>query len=581
MTRLQPLTLFLLIEALLLAGAALAGGHWWLLPAAGVLVLLTGRWSWFGICGALAGSAAWMLPIRPGYPELLPVAWPVIALILGTACAFLGILASLAKEKPSPVSAMLGRMAVVLHFLTAGAFLASAWSPVPLPLAFGWAACGLAVLLSADTFLKQVSRLYTPRRHWDSLPAPGAFFFFRWMGSEGRECFPAVRGDDETFSLKLPEMWMWPALRGQLPWLAAAALLLAWIAGSFHEVGVGESGIRQTGGKWDTEVLEPGFHFSLPWPLGSVHRVDTGKIHETVLGFRADPGQPILWERAHYEDEEMSLVGGGDDLLSISVPIHYRVSDPAAYLRGAADGERLVRDLGSRVLLDLTIRRSAAEVMTSGREEIRREFHEMLQEAMDRCQCGIRIEEVCLRDVHPPVRVASSYQEVTAAMEEKEAMLHDGESYRFDLEARTRGDFTQIVTSARSDASNRLSRVKGEVARFDSRKDAWKVSRSLFEIREGFRIFDETLANTKKVIFDERIRSVMSTQLDLRKVLNPDLIDNAPAAPESLIARPVKSREAFDLDIEGFLRADQGEVPAVSAAVEDPDNLLKANAPEK
>jgi regulator of protease activity HflC (stomatin/prohibitin superfamily) len=277
----------------------------------------------------------------------------------------------------------------------------------------------------------------------------------------------------------------------------------------------------------------------------------------------------------------MSLVGGGDDLLSISVPIHYRVSDPAAYLRGAADAESLVRDLGGRILLDLTIRRSAAEVMTSGREEIRHEFHKMLQAELNKGNCGIRIEEVCLRDVHPPVLVAPSYQEVTAAMEEKEAMLHDGESYRLDLEARTRGDFSQILTSARSGASNRLARVKGEVARFDFRKEAWEQSRPLFEIREGFRILDETLADTKKVIFDERIRSTMSTQLDLRKVLNPDLIDRAPVASESLIPRPVKSREAFDLDIEGFLRADQGEVPAVSATQEDPDNLLKANVPEK
>lgn len=581
MTRIPPLTAFLLAEACALTAFALSGGHLWLLPVAGVLALLVGKWPWPGLVAALAGAGAWIFFPKPDYPAALPVVWPVISLILGTACAFLGILGSLAKEKPQPVSAMLGRMAVILHFLTAGALLASAWSPVALPLAIGWAACGLAVILAADTFLKLVSRLYTPRRHWDSLPAPGAFFFFRWTGLEGRDCFPPVQGDEDAFSLKLPEMWMWPVLRGQLPWLALVAVLLAWIAGSFHEVGAGESGIRQTGGRWSEKVLAPGFHLSLPWPLGTVHRVDTGSIHETVLGFRADPGQPILWERAHYEGEEMSLVGGGDDLLSISVPIHYRVSDPAAYLRGAADAENLVRDLGGRILLELTIRRPASEVMTTGREEIRGDFHKRLQAELDREHCGIRVEEVCLRDVHPPVLVAPSYQEVTAAMEEKEAMLHDGESYRLDLEARTRGDFSQILTSARSGASNRLARVKGEVARFDFRKEAWAQSRSLFEIREGFRMLDETLADTKKVIFDERIRSAMSTQLDLRKVLNPDLIDRAPTTPESLIPRPVKSREAFDLDIEGFLRADQGEVPAVSATPEDPDNLLKANVPEK
>ena len=119
------------------------------------------------------------------------------------------------------------------------------------------------------------------------------------------------------------------------------------------------------------------------------------------------------------------------------------------------------------------------------------------------------------------------------------------------------------------------------MTRFTLRRDAWDLSRSLFQIREGFNIFDDSLADAKKAIFDSRIRSSMTTQIDLRKVLNPDLIDNAPVTPESLIPRPSKSRDAFDLDIEGFLRADQGELPAVNTGPDDPDNLFKANVPNK
>lgn len=585
MPRITSLAVFLWIESALLAAFAIWSGVVWLLPAAGVLflisALLTRGFAWVGILTALAASIFWIISEKMAYAQELSVAYPVISLLLGTACAFLGILASLSKIKPSPASVALGRMVVALHFLSAGAFLAAAYSPVPLPLAFAWGFCGLTAILTADTFIKLVSRLYTPRRHWDELPAPGAFFFFRWMGAVGRACFPVARVEDDAFSLKLPEMWMWPALRGQLPSLAIVALLFTWFSSAFHEVGIGKSGVRQTLGTWGEQVLIPGFHVSLPWPLGIVQQVDTGKIHETVLGFRADPGQPILWERAHYEEEEMSLVGGGDDLLSISVPIHYRIADPAAYLRGAADPERLVRDAGSRVLLGLTIRRAAAEVMTHGREEIRRDFHAALQAELDRDQSGILIKEVCLRDVHPPVQVAPQFQEVLSAMEDKEASIHDGESYRRDFSTRSRSDAFSLVVNAKSSAANRLHRVQGEVTRFNLRRDAWSSSQPLFELREGFRVFDEALGDTKKAIFDERIRSTMTTQIDLRKVLNPDLIDNAPSTPESLIPRPSKSRDAFDLDIEGLLRADQGEVPAVSASPEDPDNLLKTNVPNK
>ena len=585
MSRVTPLAVFLWIESVLLTAFAIWSGMVWMVPAAGVLVLLAALLSrglaWCGMAAALASCIFWAFSESGEYDQVVPVAYPVILLLLGTACVFLGILASLGRIKPSPVSAALGRMVAALHFLSAGAFLAAAYSPVPLPSALAWFYCGMAVVLMTDTLIKLVSRLYTPRRYWDQLPVPGAFFFFRWLGHESRKCFPAARQEDEAFSLKLPEMWMWPALRGQLPSLAIVALLFTWSSSAFHEVGIGKSGVRQTLGTWGNPILVPGLHVSMPWPLGMIQQVDTGKIHETVLGFRADPGQPILWERAHYEEEEMSLVGGGDDLLSISVPIHYRIADPAAYLRGAANPERLVRDAGSRVLLGLTICRSAAEVMTHGREEIRRDFHTALQGELDRDLSGIRIEEVYLRDVHPPVQVAPQFQEVLAAMEDKEAAIHDGESYRRDFSARSRSDAFSLVVHAKSGAANRLNRVQGEVTRFNLRSEAWRSSQELFELREGFRVFDDALADTKKAIFDERIRSTMTTQLDLRRVLNPDLIDNAPSTPESLISRPSKSRDAFDLDIEGFLRADQGEVPAVSATPADPDNLLKNNVPSQ
>lgn len=413
MKRVPPQAVFLAAEALALAACVIWRGPSWLLPGAGLLILLaflhTRRLSAAGILLSLAASAAWIF-FRGTLPDSPPgTAHAVIALLAGTACAFLGILSSLSKTKPHPVLSALGRIAVILHFAAAGAFLAAPYAPFPLPPAFAWTCCGLSVVLCADTFSKLAGRLYTPRRHWGTLPAPGAFFFYRWLGGEWRRCLPVEDpAAEDHFSLKLPEMWLWPALRRQIIPLAMVAGLIAWLGSGVHEIAAGFSGVRHTLGKWDARSLPPGFHLSLPWPLGGVRPVDTGKVHETVLGFRADPGRPILWERAHYEGEQLSLVGGGDDFLSISVPIHYRIADPAAYIRGAADPERLVRDAGGRLLLDLTLHRSAAEIMTIARESIRGDFHARLQSDLDREHSGVEIEQVCLRDVHPAVEVAPS-----------------------------------------------------------------------------------------------------------------------------------------------------------------------------
>lgn len=470
-------------------------------------------------------------------------------------------------------------MIVTLHFLTAGLLLADPVLEVSTAKLSGWLTAGLLILLCADTAAKSISRLYTPERHWAELPAPGAFFFFRWLGKDWQACLPVVREDANAFTLKLPEMWMWPAVRRSLPLLAVAAAGIAWLGTGLHQVASGERGVRHRFGTWAAADLAPGLHFSLPHPFGGVRRVDTGRLHEIVLGFRADPGQPILWERAHYEEESMSMVGGGDDFLSISVPIFYRCEQPADFLRSAENAESLLRGAGENVLLRLTAHRPAAEIMTTAREELRQEFKTQLQAELDTRSSGLRVTEVYLRDIHPPVPVAPFFQEVVGAIEEREAFIHTGEEYRNDNLVRYGGNARELVVQANGSAAVRLLAATGETARFTRMSDARREAPRLYELREGFRFFDEALAGAKKVVFDERIRGSMPMHIDLRKVLNPDLLDTSMPKPQSLIPRPVRPQDAFQREIEGFMNADRGEVIAPDYTPPDPDNLLKN--PEK
>lgn len=569
--------LFLWLEALLLSGVAIWSGSYWLLPFAAVALLLGSlltRGISLAIPLALAGVVAFGM--KPIGPATLPTALMIAPLLAGAACAFVGIIASLGgKTATSPLSACLARLAVILHFSSAGFFLASAWLGQPAHLWCAWLLSGFAVIIVADSLMKLLGRLYTPRRLWSSLAAPGTFFFFRWLGPAWRECLPAKSGQDQDdFALRLNEMWMWPVVRRSLLPLILVALLIAWLASAVHEVPAGHAGVRHRCGAWDAQALQPGMHLSLPWPLGGVSSVDIATVHQTVLGFRSDPGQPILWGRAHYEQEQRSLVGSGDDLLSISVPVSYRVESPIDYLKGSHDAEILVRDLAERLLLRHTLRRPASEVMATAREELRAAVQHDLQDQLDQEHSGIRITAIYLRDIHPPVEVAPKFQEVVSAMEEKEAFLHEGESYRRDVSTRAEGDAKRILLDAGALADSRLARAQGESARFSLLGAAWAANRPLYQLREGFRAFDDALAGAKKAIIDEKLRGAIPAHVDLRKVLNPDLLTSDEITKESLVPRPVQSRDEFDLDIEGFLRMDRGEVPAVQVRQNDGDNLL-------
>lgn len=572
------LAAFLWLEAIVVSVLSFIFQDASLLPAAALLFLLAALQTTRPVPGLILGISASVLflskNISPPASENAPVSYAVTAIILGIACAFLGILANLKTSEPCPTRKTLTQFAVFLHFPIAGLFMADPFTGLSTRILAAWLIFAIFALITADTLSKIISRLYTPKRHWHTLPPFGAFFFYRWLGAKFHPLFPPAAANQE--SLKLAEMWMWPSVRISLPYLAAASLLLTWLGTAIHEIGAPQLGVRQTLGSWEKRDLAPGLHLSAPFPFGEIHKVESQPIHQIVLGFKTDPGQPILWERAHYEDEEISLVGGGDDFLSISVPISYRIAKPSEFLRASADTESLLHGLAARIIQRLTASVPASEIMTTARESLRAEIKATLQQDLDSLKSGILIEAVHLRDIHPPVDVAPFFQEVVAAIEDKETDIHIGEDYRNDNLLRFAGNAKAVVINAESSRDNRLLAATGDTERFLIRARARQLDPSLHDLREGFAVFDATLGGAKKAIFDDRIKGTMPMHLDLRKVLNPDLVSTAPPAPQSLIPRPSKSREAFDMEIEGFLRADRGEIPAPDFTPVDPDNVLKS-----
>jgi regulator of protease activity HflC (stomatin/prohibitin superfamily) len=553
----------------------------WLLPFAALLgmislLLLSRPWTALLIAAATCGLAFLLTPAAALLEDgSLRVA--VGMLVAGAALAFAGILSTVGGRSTPALARCLLRLVVLLHFTSGGALLAAHYFGMPL---HGWLMRAHQVLLAAcaaDTLLCLLTRLYTPKRHWGQLRPPGAFLMFVWLGGEWRACLPEKHAaeDADAFSFHLADVWMWPVLRRSLPWLVTAIFFTTWACSSLHEVPAGHHGVREHLGTWEKTALEPGLHATLPWPLGRMHSVDTGRVREVVLGFRSDHGQPILWERAHYEGEQQSLVGSGDDFLSISVPVHFRVSDPLRYLRQIAAPEGLLQQEAQRVLLTLALPRSATQIMTQAREEMRMAMRHRLQSVLDAHESGLTITDVLLRDIHPPVSVAQTFQEVISALEEKEAFLHEAESYRRDSVSNSRATASSVLTAAQSAAANRGAQVQGQTVRFRSQLSAWAASPQLYQWREGYRVLDEALGGTKKAVFDHTTAARLPAHIDLRKVLNPDFVDSAPPAPQTLVPRAAKSLEAFDLEIEGYIRTDQGTIPAVDLRPPDADNLLK------
>jgi regulator of protease activity HflC (stomatin/prohibitin superfamily) len=475
-------------------------------------------------------------------------------------------------------AALLKFHTLVFAFTTALLFAEKNFSQ---PLQPVWAAV-LAVSTLAwllETGLRQIGRLYTPARFLAaSPPATLGWVLAPFLTREQRQRWRAP-ADADTPVVALADMWFLPTLRRLALPLLILAGLLAWGSTAFHEIPHGHVGLHSRFGRMAADTLSAGLHVTLPFPLHEVNVLPRDRLQRVVLGLETDTGKPILWDRDHYVGEASHLVGRGEELLTISVPIYFHIADPVAHFRHTVDSAAVIRDLAYQELLAETMQRSAFAIMTSDRDALAESLRRKLQSALNRRQTGLVVDLVCLRDIHPPVQVGPAYQEVVSALEEREAFTHEGETYRAENLPRARSDSARLRAEANTSRATRVARATGESHRFTALLASYSASPDVFRIRETYAAFDQSLRGVKKLLVDDTFRGRLPTFIDIRKTLNPDFAP--PIQPENPSLIPTLSEKLSDYDrtVEGYLQMGQGAIPAVSPHAEDPDNLLGPKSP--
>lgn len=339
----------------------------------------------------------------------------------------------------------------------------------------------LAVLVTEST-LYSLARLYQPKRlraatvFGDSVVLPALF------GHAGplRSLSATL---ERIFGVRLGDTWLVRLGRALVLPLVCAGLLAGWLSTGLTQVPVDSRGVRLTNGLFHARSLPPGLHVHLPWPWGRVVVVPTARVQEFSIGFERDLDGPILWAEKHFEGEQNLLVGHGEELITVNVPVQYRVRDAVAFLRNTSDARAALEALGFRELLDLTNDHTAFGLMTTDRAEISTKLRASLQAASDARGLGLVIVFVGFKDVHPPVPVVPAYQDVVSAEEQHESLVDQARSFAVATAADGRIGANQVRLQAETAAHARLARAGGESSRFLATLDTWQAHPDVFKTR--------------------------------------------------------------------------------------------------
>ena len=341
---------------------------------------------------------------------------------------------------------------------------------------------GVVAILLTESALYSLARLYQPRRLRAATIFGNSVVLPTLFGHAGplRSVSATL---ERIFGVRLGDTWLVRLGRALVLPLVCLGLAAGWLSTGLTSVPVDARGVRLTNGAFAPAALLPGLHFHAPWPWGRVVVVPTERVQEFSIGFERDLEGPILWAEKHFEGEQNILVGHGEELLTVNIPVQYRVKDAVAFLKNTSDARNALASLGYHELLRLTNDHSAFGLMTTDRGAISRKLRASLQAAADARRLGLEIVFVGLKDVHPPVPVVPAYQDVVSAEEQHESLIDQARSFAVATAADGRISAEQVRLQAESTARARLARAGGEASRFLAPLDTWRAHPGVFETR--------------------------------------------------------------------------------------------------
>ena len=272
--------------------------------------------------------------------------------------------------------------------------------------------------------------------------------------------------------------------------LAVAAVV--WLATGVYSVQPGEQAALRFLGKFNN-TTEAGLHWFWPSPIGTRAIVAVDTVQSLEVGVRGST--PVL--------PESLMITGDENIVDVQLQVQFDITDIEAFLFRVVDPNGVtIKDAAETALRQVVGSRIIDDVLTTEKEAVQIETEERLQDLMETYNTGIRIREVKLLNVRPPVQVQDAFDDVVRAQENKQQVIREAEAYLADIVPRARGDAARLKEEADAFKAQRVNIATGDAERFSAVLFEFLNSPEVTKQRLYLEAMEEILPGVTKFIVD-------------------------------------------------------------------------------
>jgi len=279
--------------------------------------------------------------------------------------------------------------------------------------------------------------------------------------------------------------------------LAVVVVVGLMAVSGFYRVGQGEEALELTFGKV-TGKHGPGLYWHMPG-VQSVISESVTTIHTKEYGFRTTR-QGSAGRAAVYEDEEDEgvMITSDNSIVSLEAIYQYTIRDVEKYFFDVHEPEETLQ-LAFEAVIRRNIQNRTLDDALLNKEQIETEVLPDFQALIDSYDMGVKINNVRIQNITVPQAVASAYEDVNNAMNEKTKRLDEAERYKNSILPTARSNAHQLTAEAEAYKAETIAAAQADVAVFNAILEEYKAAPDIMKTRLLIETLEEVLSSSGKL----------------------------------------------------------------------------------
>lgn len=280
--------------------------------------------------------------------------------------------------------------------------------------------------------------------------------------------------------------------------LIIIAAVVLWLGGtSFYTVDQTEYAVLETFGKPDTNLVQPGLRFKLPYPIQNVRKLSR-ETFSLTFGYEESSDGTTVQER------DAKMITGDENIILADLEVQWQIVDPIAFLYNTEDPVKILMNATSSSLRGVIGSSVVDDALTDGRTRIMNDTRDTLVSLVDAYQIGVAIRNVNLQDVDlPNEQVSDAFKKVASAREERITKINQANRYRAEKINTAEGQKAALISRAEGDKVARIEQARGDVAQFNAIYSEYANNKTITRDRLIIETLEQILPDVQIYIMQE------------------------------------------------------------------------------